>query len=133
MTVTVALVLGFRKSDNLANAYGVAVSLTMLMTSVLLFIAMREVWRWNVVAAGAAAAVFLVVDSAFLSANLVKVLDGGYVPLLLACAIYGVMWLWRGGTEAVHARLADHSLTIEDFTARMVAEQTPRVPGRPFS
>ena len=81
MIVTVALALGFRKSDNLASAYGIAVSLTMLMTTVLLFIAMREIWHWNVVAAGAVAAVFLVVDAAFFGANLVKVADGGYVPL----------------------------------------------------
>ena len=129
MIVTVALVLGFRKSDNLASAYGIAVSLTMLMTSVLLFIAMREIWHWNVVAAGAVAAVFLVVDTAFFGANLVKVADGGYVPLLLACAVYGVMWLWHHGTEAVQKRLAEDLIPIEDFTAQTVANQTPRVPG----
>ena len=86
MIVTVALALGFRRSDNLAAAYGIAVSLTMLMTSVLLFIAMREVWRWNLIAAGAAAAGFLLVDGAFFAANVSKILEGGYVPLLLALA-----------------------------------------------
>ena len=129
MIVTVALVLGFRKSDNLASAYGIAVSLTMLMTSVLLFIAMREIWHWNVVAAGGVAAVFLIVDAAFFSANLAKVADGGYVPLLLACAVYGVMWLWHHGAEAVQKRLAEDLMPIEDFTAQTVARQTPRVAG----
>jgi len=129
MIVTVALALGFRKSDNLASAYGIAVSLTMLMTSVLLFIAMREVWNWSVAAAGALAALFMVVDAAFFSANLVKVVDGGYVPLLLAAAIYGVMWIWHHGAEAVQARLAEDLMPVEGFTARMVAQQTPRVPG----
>ncbi|WP_345894268.1 potassium transporter Kup [Lichenifustis flavocetrariae] len=129
MIVTVALVLGFRKSDNLASAYGIAVSLTMLMTTVLLFIAMREIWNWNVAAAGAVAAVLLVVDLAFFSANLVKIADGGYVPLLLACAVYGVMWLWHHGMEAVQKRYAEDLMPIGDFTAHTVAQQTPRVPG----
>src|ERR1700751_1730037 len=79
MIVTVGLTVGFGRSDNLAAAYGIAVSLTMLMTSVLLFIAMREIWRWSVPAAGALAGVFLIVDVAFFSANVVKIAEGGYV------------------------------------------------------
>jgi len=67
MVVTLGLTLGFGKSDNLAAAYGIAVSLTMLMTSVLLFIAMREIWGWSLIAAGAVAGGFLVVDTAFSS------------------------------------------------------------------
>src|SRR5260370_34270152 len=69
MIVTVGLTIGFGKSDNLAAAYGIAVSATMLMTSVLLFIAMREIWRWSVPAAGAPPGLFLLVPAAFLSAN----------------------------------------------------------------
>ncbi len=129
MVVTVALALGFRKSDNLASAYGIAVSLTMLMTTVLLFIAMREVWRWSLAAAGAVAGAFLLVDASFLAANLAKVLDGGYVPLLLACAVYGVMWVWHRGTRALQERLAEDLVPVEDFTAQTVSRQTPRVPG----
>ena len=129
MIVTVALALGFRKSDNLASAYGIAVSLTMLMTTVLLFIAMREIWHWNVIAAGAVAGVFMVVDVSFVGANLVKIADGGYVPLLLACGVYGLMWLWHHGSEAVQKRFAETIMPIEDFTAQTVAKQTPRVPG----
>src|SRR6202163_3160593 len=90
MIVTVGLTIGFGKSDNLAAAYGIAVSLTMLMTSALLFIAMREIWGWSMLAAGSVAACFLVVDSAFFLANLTKVAEGGYVPLLLALTAYGV-------------------------------------------
>ena len=80
MIVTVGLTIGFGKSDNLAAAYGIAVSLTMLMTSALLFIAMREIWGWSIWAAGAVAACFLVVDGAFFLANLTKIAEGGYVP-----------------------------------------------------
>src|SRR5271169_4308767 len=80
MIVTIGLTIGLGKSDNLAAAYGIAVSATMLMTSALLFIAMREIWHWNLVAAGAVAGAFMVVDGSFLAANLAKVLEGGYVP-----------------------------------------------------
>src|ERR1700684_2619028 len=101
MIVTVALTIGFGKSDNLAAAYGIAVSLTMLMTSALLFIAMREIWGWSLIAAGSVAAFFLVIDSAFFAANLTKVAQGGYVPLLLAAFVYGLMWIWHRGASAV--------------------------------
>src|SRR5712664_2484358 len=69
MLVTLGLTVGFGKSDNLASAYGIAVSATMLMTSALLFIAMREIWGWSLVAAGAIAGVFMLVDAAFFVAN----------------------------------------------------------------
>src|SRR6202035_2599918 len=105
MIVTVGLTIGFGKSDHLASAYGIAVSLTMLMTSALLFIAMREIWGWSLLAAGAVAGFFLVIDSAFFLANLTKIAEGGYVPLLLAIAVYGVMWTWHRGATAVAMRL----------------------------
>jgi KUP system potassium uptake protein len=129
MLVTVALTLGFQKSDNLASAYGIAVSLTMLMTTVLLFIAMREIWAWSIWAAGSVAAFFFVVDGAFFSANLVKLADGGYVPLLLAAAVYGIMWIWHRGSEAVRRRLSENAISVPDFIAQAVAKHTPRVPG----
>ncbi len=129
MIVTIALTLGFKKSDNLASAYGVAVSLTMLMTTVLLFIAMREIWKWSIAAAGALAVFLFIVDTAFFSANLVKVADGGYVPLLLAAAVYGVMWIWHRGSEAVDRRLEQDVMPVADFIAQAVAREMPRVPG----
>jgi KUP system potassium uptake protein len=105
MLVTVGLTVGFGKSDNLAAAYGIAVSATMLMTSALLFIAMREIWGWSLIAAGVVAGVFLLVDAAFFAANLMKVAEGGYVPLILAALVYGVMLIWHIGATAVSARL----------------------------
>jgi KUP system potassium uptake protein len=129
MIVTLALTLGFGKSDNLAAAYGIAVSLTMLMTSVLLFIAMREIWNWSLVAAGAVAGAFLIVDAAFFAANMAKVVDGGYVPLLLAIAVYGVMWVWHRGAGAVHDRVAETYTPIEPLLAKLASGAIPRVPG----
>ena len=129
MIVTIGLTIGFGKSDNLAAAYGIAVSLTMLMTSALLFIAMREIWGWSLLAAGSIAAFFLVIDSAFFLANLTKVAQGGYVPLLLASAVYGVMWIWHRGATAVSVRLHASLIPIPDFVAKIRSDNVPRVPG----
>jgi KUP system potassium uptake protein len=129
MIVTVGLTIGFGKSDNLAAAYGIAVSLTMLMTSVLLFIAMREIWGWSLLAAGSVAAFFLVVDSAFFLANLAKIAEGGYVPLILATVVYGVMWIWHRGATAISMRMHEALIPIPDFMVRIGAKNIPRVPG----
>jgi KUP system potassium uptake protein len=129
MIVTLGLTLGFGKSDNLAAAYGIAVSLTMLMTSVLLFIAMREVWGWNIMAAGAVATIFLLVDASFFLANMVKVLDGGYVPLLLAAGIYTLMWVWHRGVAMVESRMHESVTPVVAFMKQIAADHIPRVPG----
>jgi KUP system potassium uptake protein len=129
MIVTVALTIGFGKSDNLAAAYGIAVSATMLMTSVLLFIAMREVWRWSVPAAATLAGLFMIVDAGFFLANLAKVTEGGYVPILFAGCVYFVMVVWHTGRTAVAARLHDNMLPVDDFMKKVHAGKVPRVPG----
>jgi KUP system potassium uptake protein len=129
MTVTIGLTIGFGKSDNLAAAYGIAVSLTMLMTSALLFIAMREIWGWSLIAAGGVAGFFLIIDGAFFLANLTKVAQGGYVPLLLAMTIYGLMWIWHRGAAAVMARMHESLIPIPDFIAKIQSDNVPRVPG----
>ena len=129
MIITVGLTIVFAKSDNLAAAYGIAVSATMLMTSALLFIAMREIWGWSVLAAGSVAGCFLVVDSAFFLANLTKIAEGGYVPLLLAITVYGVMWIWHRGAAAVSLRMHEALIPIGEFMARIKAANVPRVPG----
>jgi KUP system potassium uptake protein len=129
MIVTVGLTIGFGKSDNLASAYGIAVSLTMLMTSALLFIAMREIWGWSMLAAGSVAACFLVIDGAFFLANLTKIAEGGYVPLILAFSVYGVMWIWHRGAAAVSARMHEVLIPVPEFMAGIAAKNIPRVPG----
>jgi KUP system potassium uptake protein len=129
MIATLGLTVIFRKSDNLAAAYGIAVSLTMLLTSVLLFIAMREIWGWSPIKAGAIALVFLVVDCGFFTSNLTKVLEGGYVPLLLAVAVYGVMWIWHRGTSAVRARVIADEVPLKKFIETTGAHDIARVPG----
>ncbi len=129
MIVTVGLTVTFGKSDNLAAAYGIAVSATMLMTSALLFIAMREIWGWSRLVAGAVAACFLLVDSAFFLANLTKIAEGGYVPLILAVTVYGVMWIWHRGAAAISVRMHEALIPVDKFMADIAERHVPRVPG----
>jgi KUP system potassium uptake protein len=129
MLVTVALTLLFRKSDNLAAAYGIAVSLTMLMTSCLLFIALREIWHWRFSLSLVVAGLFVIVDSGFFAANSLKIADGGYVPLLLAGCIYGVMLIWHHGSILVARRLEQTPVSVSDFLADLKSGHVPRVSG----
>jgi KUP system potassium uptake protein len=129
MLVTLGLAIGFGKSDNLAAAYGIAVSATMLMTSALLFIAMREVWQWSIAAAGAVAGAFMIVDASFFVANLAKVAEGGYVPLVLAAVVYGVMLIWHIGASAVAVRMQEQAVPVADFMATIAEGHIARVPG----
>jgi KUP system potassium uptake protein len=129
MIVTVALAVLFHKSDNLAAAYGIAVSLTMLMTSCLLFVAMRELWCWNVWLSLAVAGVFIIIDSGFFAANSLKIADGGYVPLLLAACIYGLMLIWHHGSVLVAHRLERTPVSVADFLTELKGQNIPRVPG----
>jgi KUP system potassium uptake protein len=129
MAVTLFLALSFKKSDNLAAAYGIAVSATMLMTSALLFIAMREIWNWGLLRSLAVASVFIVVDSSFFLANMAKVAEGGYVPLLLALAVYAVMLVWHRGTAAVAEQLHQDTRPLEAFVADLERDHIPRPKG----
>ena len=129
MIVTISLTLIFRKSDNLAAAYGIAVSATMLMTTVLLYMAMREYLRWSLLLSAVVAGGFLIVDSAFFLSNSAKIAEGGYVPLALAALVYGVMWLWHSGREAVTMAITEKRIPVQDFMAGLEQKHVPRVPG----
>jgi KUP system potassium uptake protein len=129
MLGTLALTYGFGSSDRLAAAYGTAVSTTMLLTTALLYNAMREVWRWPAAGALLAAGAFLLVDLAFFAANLLKLPDGGWVPLLLGAFIFAVMTSWHRGMEAVRRRLAEDTASPEAFLAQLKSGRIPRVPG----
>jgi KUP system potassium uptake protein len=129
MIVTVGLTLCFGKSDNLAGAYGIAVSATMMLTSGLLFIAMREVWGWSLLASAAVTGVFLCIDACFFLANLVKVAQGGYVPLLLAALVYGIMLIWHRGSITVAQRLGEQTIPVDEFMRWIKSQNIPRVPG----
>ena len=129
MIVTLGLTIGFGRSDNLAAAYGIAVSATMLMTSVLLFIAMRDIWDWPIWAAGTAAGLFVIIDGAFLAANLAKVMQGGWVPLALASLVYGVMWIWHRGALEVQRSIEAELTPLSSLLEKLHAGEVARVPG----
>jgi KUP system potassium uptake protein len=129
MLATVGITIAFQSSDRLAGAYGTAVSTTMLLTTGLLFTAMRKVWRWPTPVAAAVAGVFLIVDAGFFSANLLKIVDGGWLPLTIGGAVFFIMATWRSGLDALTAAAERLSEPPDRFIADLEAGRTPRVPG----
>jgi KUP system potassium uptake protein len=111
----VALVVFFKSSSNLAAAYGIAVTGTMLVTTVLVLALAVRGWKWSWGLVIPVFAVFLLVDITLFSANMLKFIEGGWVPLALAVAIFGAMWTWMKGRLAVAARERDEALPIESL------------------
>jgi KUP system potassium uptake protein len=129
MAATVATTIAFGSSDRLAGAYGTAVATTMLLTTVLLFRAMRDRWRWPLAAACAVAGFFLVVDSSFFVANLWKIAEGGWLPLTFAAILFCIMVTWRSGVDAIKATLAGSAEPGEQFLSELEKGLIPRVHG----
>ena len=127
MILTLGLTLGFRSSDNLAAAFGIAVAMTMLLTSVLMFLAMREVWGWSLPVSLGVAGLFVVVDLAFVSANMMKVFEGGWFPLVVAAIVFFLMSTWWQGRHVLLRELERDTYSLSDFI-RQVHTKT-RVPG----
>ncbi len=119
MLLTLGLALAFRSSDNLAAAFGIAVSLTMLLTSVLLFLFMREVWRWSVPLAAGGAGLFILVDLSFVAANMMKVVEGGWAPLAVAALLFIALSTWWRGRSALAHKLERDTMPLKDFIAQM--------------
>jgi KUP system potassium uptake protein len=129
MLATIATTVAFRSSDRLAGAYGTAVSTTMLLTTFLLYRAMRGVWRWPAPIAIAVAGIFLIVDGSFFAANLLKIADGGWLPLTFAALLYVIMTTWRRGVDAVHATLVQPPEAALRFLSDLKNGVIPRVEG----
>lgn len=127
MILTIGLTLAFRSSDNLAAAFGIAVSLTMLLTSGLMFLAMREIWGWSLAVSIAVAGIFVVVDLSFVTANLMKVLEGGWFPLVVASIIFTLMMTWWHGRAAMLLQLERDTVPLDGFIAQVHTKA--RVPG----
>ncbi|HIE5095369.1 TPA: potassium transporter Kup [Stenotrophomonas maltophilia] len=129
MAVTVTLILVFKKSDNLASAYGLAVATTMLLTSSLLAVAMRDIWGWGRLRTTLVAGFFLCIDMAFFLANFDKLVDGGYVPLLLAGVVFCLMLVWHRGAATVLAHVREQAIELDAFMRELQVQAVPRVPG----
>lgn len=123
----IALVLMFRKSDSLAAAYGIAVSGTMAITSIIFFVVSRETWKWPLWKSLTVLVFFLSFDIPFFVANLSKFFEGGYVPLLIGAAFFIVMINWRYGRTLFDEYSAEHTPDLDDFKEMLSA--TTRVEG----
>jgi KUP system potassium uptake protein len=129
MALTAALTIGFGSSDRLAGAYGTAVSATMVLTTALLYHVMRDRWRWALYQAVAVTSVLLTIDLAFFSANLLKIMEGGWIPLTFGTLVFIIMTTWHYGVEAVHRRNAARSQKPAKFFASLRSDNVVRVPG----
>jgi KUP system potassium uptake protein len=129
MIASISVVFAFGSSSNLASAYGVAVTTTMVITSALLYYVMRHRWGWGRLLAGSLTAIFLVVDLAFFGANIIKVLDGGWFPLAVGAVLLIVMLTWKTGRARLTARLHKGELPIERFIGSIHDHPQARVPG----
>ena len=129
LVAVIAAVLGFRSSTALGSAYGIAVTGTMLITTLLTFFVVRHAWRYNFWLALAATTFFVVIDLTFFSANLLKVADGGWFPLVIAGIVFTVMATWAGGRVLLHDHLRADAIELAPFLKSVMADVPMRAPG----
>jgi len=123
------LVVGFGKSERLASAYGIAVTGTMALTSVVYYVVMRHTWGWSRPVAGAILLLFLSFDLPFFAANTVKILDGGWVPVLIGVGFIAAMLIWSKGRTLIVEQYLRRSASIEEGLPRLLSRLAARVPG----
>ena len=129
MVSTILIVIGFKSSTALAAAYGIAVTLTMIITAVLLHVVATERWHWPRPVAFAVTTIFLSVDLAFFGANVLKILHGGWLPLVIGGIIFTLMTTWKTGRGIVAARLTARAIPLDRFMAAVAERPPARVPG----
>jgi len=129
LVAIVLLVIGFKNSDNLAAAYGIAVTMTMLMATLLLYVVMTRIWRWNPVFVTVLTVIIVGNDLMFMSACLLKVADGGWFPLVVGAVMFTLMSTWRTGREILKKRMSEGAMPLESFVESMSLSDTPKVPG----
>ncbi|HVY31150.1 MAG TPA: potassium transporter Kup [Polyangiaceae bacterium] len=126
---TIGLVLGFKSSSNLAAAYGIAVTLTMVITTILAYFLVRHVWGWSIPKAAAVSVVFLAPELVFMGANAIKIEHGGWFPLVVGGGIFAMMLTWKRGREILAQRFRENLLPLTDFFDLMHVDIPARVPG----
>jgi KUP system potassium uptake protein len=129
MTACIALVLGFKESSRLASAYGIAVSGTMAITSVVFYEVTRKTWKWPASRSVPLLLLFLSFDLPFFAANLTKFVDGGYVPIVVGVVFFVVMVDWSKGRQALRAHVEGRTEPLESFVASLPERGVIRVPG----
>ncbi|MBT2866622.1 low affinity potassium transporter Kup [Chromobacterium violaceum] len=129
LVAVLVVVLTFKSSSSLAAAYGIAVTGTMLITTLLFFVVARVNWRWPLPLALGITLLFGVIDTAFFAANVHKVADGGWLPLVMGMAIFTLMSTWKQGRDILFKRLREQALPLDDFIHNLEAYPPARVEG----
>jgi KUP system potassium uptake protein len=129
LVMVMLLVLMFRSSSALASAYGISVTGTMVVTAMMGFVVIWRVWRWSAIAAAALIVPFLFLDLTFLAANLLKVLEGGWVPLALGGLVMLLMYTWRRGSRLLFEKSRKLEFPLADLVAMLEKRPPQRVPG----
>jgi KUP system potassium uptake protein len=123
------LVLGFKSSSALGAAYGVAVTGTMAVTTMLFYVIARQRWHWSAVQAGALAGAFFAIDAAFFGASIIKIGHGGWVPLVIGGVVFLLMSTWNRGTDLFRRLLAEAAAPMDRFLDEVESTKPPRVRG----
>jgi len=129
LIAVILLVIGFRNSSNLAGAYGIAVTLAMLIDSISLFVVMRRLWRWPFALALAVAVPFVAIDVAFLASNSLKIPEGGWFPILSGIVVFTLLTTWKRGRAILMKRLSDDAMPLDLFIQSVEASPPVRVAG----
>ncbi|HTK96790.1 MAG TPA: potassium transporter Kup, partial [Pseudomonadales bacterium] len=125
----ILLVAGFRHSDNLGGAYGIAVTLAMLIDSILILFVMRRMWNWPVPVAFAIAIPLMTIDIAFLTSNALKIPSGGWFPIVIGISVFTLLTTWKKGRIVLMRRMSDESLPLDVFIESIDLDPPVRVPG----
>ena len=128
LVLVIMLVVGFKSSSNLAAAYGIAVTGTMLITACMLGVMTFSVWKWHPVVAAVATGAFLVIDGLYFASNVTKIPDGGWFPLLVAAIVFVLLTTWAGGRRLMRDRLLEDAMPIDLFI-KSTGDKVRRVAG----
>ncbi|BCH01565.1 potassium transporter Kup [Mesorhizobium loti] len=123
------LVVGFGSSSSLASAYGISVTGEMLMTTILLFVVMRKLWKWRLAVALPLTLLFGIIDSGFFLANIVKIFEGGWVSITVACLMGLIMWTWIRGTRYLFDKTRRNEIPLDFLAANLLKKKPHLVPG----
>lgn len=129
MTATIGLILGFQTSSNLAAAYGIAVTGTMAIDTILAFVVVYSLWKWNPFLSGILGIGFLTVDLSFLAANAIKIFEGGWFPLVIGLFAFTFLTTWKRGRDLLRESQRDDSLQVNQFLSDIAATPPLRVAG----
>lgn len=129
MFLTIGVVLGFRSSENIAVAYGIAITITMVITDVLAFYVMKNNWKWKLFLVIPITIFFLLIDLSFTAANMLKFIQGGWFPILVACLVYACFHIWISRQKRIQKKFAEYDFKLNEFVEDFNREDYANIPG----